>query len=112
MRSDHERIKDIQEAIANIEKYSIQGKTAFFENELIATWIIHHLQIIGEAVRSISEDFKLNYPQTPWLKIADFRNLIVHEYFRIDLQIIWSIVENQLPQLKEQIKTILQEIES
>ncbi len=110
MRSDLERIKDIQEAIANIEKYSIHGKIEFFENELIATWIIHHLQIIGETVRSISDELKLNYPKTPWLKIADFRNLIVHEYFRVDLQIVWSIVENQLPQLKEQIETILQEM--
>ncbi|MBI3246259.1 MAG: DUF86 domain-containing protein [Deltaproteobacteria bacterium] len=57
MRDDRERLLDIQEAIARIEKYTVQGQEAFEQEELIQNWIVHHLQIIGEAARSLSPDF-------------------------------------------------------
>ena len=60
MRDDRERFLDILEAIENIEKYALRGKTAFESDELIQTWIVHHLQIIGEAVRGLSQDCKNN----------------------------------------------------
>ncbi|WP_373479892.1 DUF86 domain-containing protein [Geminocystis sp.] len=110
MRDDSERIRDIQEAIEKIEKYSVRGEGVFYEDELIQTWIVHNLQIIGEAVRASSEKFKAKYPQVDWQDISDFRNLIVHEYFRIDLNIVWVIVENELPKLKQQINDILKNI--
>lgn len=110
MRDDSERIRDIQECLEKIDKYSVRGEKEFLENELIQTWIIHNLQIIGEASRATSETFKAKYPQLDWQDMADFRNLVVHEYFRVNLKVIWSIVENELPKLKEQIKIILKEI--
>jgi len=110
MRDDSERMRDIQEAIEKIDKYSMRGKMAFFEDELIQTWVIHHLQIIGEASRATSEIFKAKYPYILWVKIADFRNLIVHEYFRVNLNLVWKIVENDLPKLKQQINDILENI--
>lgn len=110
MRNDSERIRDIRECIEKIEKYSVRGKKEFYEDELIQTWIIHNLQIIGEASRATSEEFKAKYPQVLWLKIADFRNLLVHEYFRVDLGIVWQIVEHELPKLKQQIDDILKNI--
>ncbi|BAQ61519.1 hypothetical protein GM3708_1925 [Geminocystis sp. NIES-3708] len=112
MRDDSERIRDIQECLEKIEKYAVKGKRVFYEDELIQTWVIHHLQIIGEANRAISEQFKGKYPQVLWLKITDFMNLIVHEYFRVDLNIVWEIVENELPKLKQQINDILRDIQS
>ena len=112
MRNDSERIRDIQECLEKIDKYSVRGEKAFYEDELIQTWIIHHLQIIGEASRATSEEFKAKYSQVVWVKIADFRNLLVHEYFRVDLKLVWSIVENELPKLKQQINDILGDIES
>jgi uncharacterized protein with HEPN domain len=110
MRDDSERIRDIQEGIDKIEKYTARGERVFYEDELIQTWVIHHLQIIGEASRAISEQFKTKYPEVKWLKIADFRNLLVHEYFRVDLKIVWAIVVNELPKLRQQINSILENI--
>ncbi|WP_069790320.1 DUF86 domain-containing protein [Cyanobacterium sp. IPPAS B-1200] len=110
MRDDTERIKDIQEYIEKIEKYVVRGEREFYENELIQTWIIHNLQIIGEASRATSEQFKAKYYQLDWQDMADFRNLIVHEYFRVDLGVVWEIVKNELPKLKQQINDILQDI--
>jgi uncharacterized protein with HEPN domain len=107
MRNDIERLKDIQIAIANIEKYAQRGKEEFFENELIQSWILLQLQTIGEAARAMNEATRQNYSYIEWRDIIDFRNLLIHEYFRVDLQIVWAIVEQQIPILKSQIETIL-----
>ena len=108
MRNDRERMRDIQEAIQKIEKYANRGKEEFFANELIQSWILLHLQIIGEAARSMSPNTHQQYPEINWRDIIDFRNLLVHEYFRVDLKIIWQIIEQEIPTLKKQINSILQ----
>jgi uncharacterized protein with HEPN domain len=107
MRNDSEKLHDIQEAIIKIDKYSVQGKEEFFSNELIQSWILMQLQIIGEAARSMSKETHQKYPQIPWQDIIDFRNLLVHEYFRVDLKLVWRIVEKELPELKDQISLII-----
>lgn len=109
MRNDTERLKDIQEAILKIEKYATQGKEEFFANELIQSWILLQLQIIGEASRSMDISTHEQHPEINWRDIIDFRNLLVHEYFRVDLKLIWQIVTKEVPPLKQQINSILQE---
>lgn len=107
MRDDIERLRDIVAAIERIEKYVPHEKTTFDGQELIQTWIVYHLQIVGEAARAISKDFKADHLEVPWREVGDLRNLTIHEYFRIDLEIIWDIVQNDIPPLKRQIETIL-----
>jgi uncharacterized protein with HEPN domain len=110
MRSDLERLRDIQEAIHKIEKYVNRGKTVFMEDELIQTWMLYNLQIIGEAVKALSQSFKINHDNIQWNDIADFRNLLIHEYFRVDLEIVWQIIEQEIPILKSQVELLLQEV--
>lgn len=110
MRSDREKLLDILESIVRIEKYAQQGKTVFDQDELIQTWTAYHLQVIGEAARALSTALKQKYDRVPWTKIVDLRNLLVHEYFRIDVEIVWSIVESDLPDLKQNIAVILEEL--
>jgi uncharacterized protein with HEPN domain len=107
MRSDRERLLDIEEAIVNIERYAVRGKPAFIENELIQTWILFQFQVIGEAARSLSEEARVTYAQVVWQDIIGFRNLLVHEYFRVDLDLVWTIVEQELPIFKQQVAEIL-----
>jgi uncharacterized protein with HEPN domain len=107
MRDDRERLLDIQEAIENIKKYASRGKKAFENEELVQTWILHNLLILGEAVARISDEFQKRHPEIPWFKIIGTRNILVHDYFRIDLEAVWSVVENDLPVLDEQIKGLL-----
>ena len=110
MREDHERLLDIQEAIERIEKYTVQGREAFEQDELIQTWIVHHLQIIGEASRAITPALRDQYPAVPWTKIIGMRNILVHDYFGIDTDVVWSVVENDLEPLKRNVATILHEL--
>lgn len=107
MRDDQERLRDILDAINQIEKYSVQGKDRFMEDELIQTWVIHHLMIIGEASRNISQETREKYADIPWVGTIDVRNIITHEYVRIDINIIWMIIEDNLPDFKKKIETIL-----
>jgi len=109
MRDDRERLLDIKEAIGNIKKYSVKGRGTFEEEELVQNWIIHHLQIIGEAAVKISDDFQEQHPDIPWPKIIGMRNILVHDYFRIDINAVWAVVENDIPQLEQQIELFLQE---
>jgi uncharacterized protein with HEPN domain len=107
MRNDRERLLDILEAIERIEKYTSRGREVFEEDELIQTWVIHHLEVIGEASRSLSTDIKTRHPETPWSKIAGMRNILVHHYFGIDTSAVWNAVAHDLPSLKQQIEVML-----
>lgn len=111
MRRDSERLRDILEAIEAIERYAHQGKKAFDEQELIQVWVVHHLQVIGEAANALSNELIDRYSETPWAQIIAFRNLVVHEYFRVSLNLVWSIVQNNLPSLKSTVEIMLQELE-
>ncbi|MBE9009734.1 DUF86 domain-containing protein [Pseudanabaenaceae cyanobacterium LEGE 13415] len=111
MRQDSERLRDILEAITRIEQYAVQGKENFDQDQLIQVWIAYHLQMIGEAARATSEDLKLRFPNVPWAQVIGLRNVLVHEYFRVNVEIVWAVVEEDLPNLKQQVELILQDIE-
>ena len=112
MREQRERLRDILEAIERAEKYAARGKSAFENDELIQVWILHHLQVIGEAARSLEPELKENFPDIPWVDIIGMRNVLVHHYFEIDTEIVWTVVERDLPSLKEQIQRLLGEMEA
>jgi uncharacterized protein with HEPN domain len=110
MRSDRERLLDIMEAIERIEKYSQEGKGAFEADELIQTWVVHHIEIIGEACRSLPADFQARYANVPWTDIIAMRNILVHHYFGIDTDAVWNVVEKDIPEPKMNIQAILKSL--
>ena len=109
MRDDGERLLDIKEAIERIEKYSVRGREEFETNELIQIWILHHLQIIGEAARAVSDRFAEKHTKIAWSSIIGMRNILVHHYFGIDKPTVWTVVERDLPLLKEQIANLIRQ---
>lgn len=90
MRDPLERLRDIQDAIAKIMKYTNQGRHAFDQDELVQTWVVHHLEIIGEAARAIPQDFKDLHPEIPWKEYSGMRNILVHVYFGINQERVWG----------------------
>ena len=107
MRIVEERFLDMMEAIQRIDKYAGRGRQAFVADELIQTYIVHNLQILGEAVAKIPTEQQREYPELPWPKMVGMRNVLVHNYFSIDLDIVWQVVESELPALKEKIERIV-----
>ena len=110
MRSDWERLLDIKESIERIQKYAERGRSEFDNDELIRTWVLHHLFILGEACGSVSEGLKKGHTDIPWADIVSHRNVLVHRYFGIDLDLVWDVVERELPALKTKIDAILEEL--
>jgi uncharacterized protein with HEPN domain len=108
VRDDRERLLDIHEAIERIEKYAGGGRDALARDELIQTWMVHYLQIIGEAARSLSANLRTQHPEIPWSQIIGMRNILTHHYFGIDVDIVWSAVAHDLPDLKRKVEAILQ----
>ncbi len=106
MRRENERLRDIFEAI---ERYASQGEIAFNEQELIQVWMVHQLQIIGEAANALSKETLSRYGDIPWMQIIGFRNLVVHEYFRVSLKLVWSIVRYNIPPLKLTVEQMLED---
>src|SRR5438067_1069985 len=107
MREDVRRLQDVLEAIARIDKYAIQGREVFQTNELIQVWILHHLWIIGEAMRHVSDAVRNQHPEVPWSDIIAMRNILIHKYFGVNLQEVWHSVEHDVPILKNQVEVIL-----
>lgn len=106
MRDDQEKLQDILEAIERIDRYAVQGRQVFEQNELIQTWFTQNLQVIGEASRSLSSDIRDQHPEVPWSKIIGMRNISTHNYFEIDRDIVWLAIEQELLSLKQAIAAI------
>jgi uncharacterized protein with HEPN domain len=109
VRDDRERLLDILDAIAQIGKYAVRGKATFEQDELIQNWIVHRLQIIGEACRALSPGFRDQHPEVSWSDVIGMRNILVHDYFGIDAEIVWSVVEDFLPTFESRVIAMLQE---
>ena len=107
MRDDRARLQDILEAIEHIEKYAVRGPAAFDQDELVQTWIVHYLLILGEAASGLSPDFRASYPDKTWAEAIGRRNILIHHYFGIELDLVWRVVEHDLPVLKKRVQEIL-----
>jgi len=106
-RDDTLYIQDILESIQAIEEYITDiGYDHFIENRMIYSATIRELEIIGEAAGKISQETKEKYPNIDYRTIKDFRNVLAHEYFGVDMQIVWGIVTEKLSSLKEEILKI------
>jgi uncharacterized protein with HEPN domain len=101
-------LEQIYEAVEIINKYTIgMKKTDFVRPSAVQDAVILRLEIIGEAARAVPEDFRIGHKEIPWRKIADFRNKLIHDYFGVDFDLVWNILQKDLPKLKKQIKEII-----
>ena len=100
--------QDILESGAAIQSY-VQGMTceAFVQDRMRYSAVIREFEIIGEAVGKLSEELKSGYPQIPWQDVKDFRNLLAHEYFGVDLEIVWNTIRDDLPMLMDAVQKIV-----
>ncbi|MBF0120189.1 MAG: DUF86 domain-containing protein [Desulfobacterales bacterium] len=105
---DKVRFEHISEAILEIESY-VKGISEgdFVRNSLIRSATVRQFEIIGEAVKAISEELQGQYPKIPWRLWANFRNVLIHQYFGVDYEEVYKTVQNDLPTLKRQIDEIL-----
>lgn len=111
MRDPKERVLDIMEAIAAIERHRGRDKAAFERDELLQVWFLRHLQIIGEAARTLPGDVRALAPEIPWPEIIGMRNILVHGYFDIDTDIVWDAAMRDVPAIKPAVERLLETLE-
>jgi len=105
-------INDILDAIHRIESYT-ENLTFddFSGSQLYQDAVVRNLEIIGEAVKRLPDELIEKYPDIEWKKIAGLRDILIHAYFGIDIEIVWDVIQNKLPELKDQISLILSKIQ-
>jgi len=105
-------LSHILDAIVKIEKYIQEiDEEAFKINDLVQDGVIRQIEIIGEAVKRLSDDITSQSPQVPWQDIAGMRDKLIHDYFGVDIDTVWLTVERDIPELKKEIKRIIEGLE-
>ena len=99
-----ESIREIDNNLAGM------SEKVFYRSTMVQDATVRRLEIIGEAVRNISEFFRRKYTKVPWKKIAGLRDILIHEYFGVDMRLVWKITKKDIPKLKKQIVDILRNI--
>lgn len=107
-RREELRLHDILEAIAAVRAHVAGG---VFDRKT-SDAVLYNLVVIGEAAGQIPDGMRATAPEIPWTKVVGLRNLIAHEYFRIDLDIIEAIITEQLEQLEQTVKRLLDEADT
>lgn len=104
---------DMLAAIEKIQRY-VENITLeeFLEEEMRVDAVVRNLEIIGEAAGKIHPETRIKYPHIPWKRIVGLRNILIHEYFGIDMDIVWDIIGNYLPDLEEEARRILEDEKS
>lgn len=107
-RAWHLRVQDILIAIAAIQRHTANitfGK--FIANEVLVQAVLYNYIIIGEATRNIPREIQTFAPEIPWRVMGDMRNVMAHEYFRVNLEIVWDGIQTDLPPLVPQLQELL-----
>lgn len=107
MKDDRVYLSHIVECIENIEVYTSDGEDAFFSLKVIQDAVIRNLEIIGEATKRISKEIKILDQNLPWREMAGLRDVLIHDYFGVDLAIVWNVVANELPDVKKKVVNVL-----
>ena len=88
------------------------SKDEFISKELVIDGVIRNLEIIGEATKRLPKSFRQQYPQVPWKKIAGMRDVLIHDYSGVDIEVVWDTIKEKLPEFKKQVQMILAEVDS
>jgi uncharacterized protein with HEPN domain len=111
MKRDLAYLKHMLDAITRIEKFSSGlNREEFMKDEMVQSAIVRQLEIIGEAVKRISDETKRGRSEIPWGRIAGMRNRLIHRYFDVDFDEVWKVVEDDLPRLKIATQSMIEQL--
>ncbi len=106
MKDERTYLTHAIEAIDAITDYTADGQKAFFSDGKTQDAVIRNIEIIGQAVKGISDDTRALKPDVPWRQIAGMRDKLIHEYFGVDLVLVWDVVDQELPGLRLQLENL------
>ena len=98
-------IDHMLECIQRINEYVV-SKEQFYNTHIVQDAVVRNLQVMSESSQRLADEIKRNYPAIPWKQISGFRNILVHDYLGVDLDVIWSVIEQELPGLEKALNEI------
>jgi uncharacterized protein with HEPN domain len=101
-------VEHMLDSIHRIDEY-VESKEQFYDSRLVQDAVIRNLQVMAESSQRLSDEIKKNHTGIPWKNISGFRNILVHDYLGVDLDMIWSVVEQELPALEKALTKIQQQ---
>jgi uncharacterized protein with HEPN domain len=107
VKDDRVYLEHIRDALDDIAMYASAGRAAFFADRMRQDATLRKLEVIGQAVKNLSDGARSRQPQIPWKQIAGMRDKVIHDYFGVNLEIVWAVVEKDLPQLTNAIRDLL-----
>ena len=105
--SDQVLLEHIRECIRRIQDYTAGGRSAFYDALLVQDAVVRNLQVLSESTQRLSDSIKHTEPDIPWRAIRDFRNVLTHGYLQIDTEVVWSVVEKDLPALADAVDRMI-----
>jgi uncharacterized protein with HEPN domain len=111
MKDNRLYLSNIKECIERIQSYTCDGREVFLQTPMIQDAVIRNFEIIGEATKRLSTGLRAAYPNAPWQQIAGFRDVLIHDYLKVNLNRVWVVIEQDLPELKAIVEDILQDFE-
>ena len=110
MKSDQMYVQHILEMIGRIEAATGDGKAAFVGSTLHQDAVLRNLHTVTETTQRISAELKAAHPEVEWATLSAFRNVLVHDYLGIDIEVVWAVVTADLPDFKAKISKILSDL--
>lgn len=107
MTGDALYLRHILDAILKVQEYTAGGREAFMTGSQWQDATIRQLEIVGEATKKLSQEIRARHPDVPWRRIAGLRDVLVHDYFGVDLAAVWELTQTELPALRDRIESIL-----
>lgn len=107
MKSDRLYLEHILEAVNKIERYCADGKEAFCRDERTQDAVIRNFEIIGEAAKRLSDRTRNSHPEIPWREVAGFRDVLIHDYMGVKIDLVWNVVKDHLPALRRVLAEML-----
>ncbi len=107
MKDDRLYLAHMLECIQRIEEYVATGYADFAANTMAQDAVLRNLEVMGEATKQLSLDLRERHPDIPWRRIAGLRDVLIHDYMGVDLDEVWNVVEQHIPQLRSRITAIL-----
>ncbi len=106
-------VVDMLRAIEKIERFT-EGLdlASFSSSELVVDAVLRNLEVLGEAARNVPEEMRETHPDIPWGKIVGLRNIVAHAYFGVDLENVWKIVQENVPEVRSSIVALVKELEN
>jgi uncharacterized protein with HEPN domain len=103
-------LQHVRDALRAVLAYTADGRGAFFGSSMVRDAVVRNLEIVGEAVKGLDAETRARASQVPWRRIAGMRDALIHQYFGVDLEVVWRVVEVEVPRLLVVIEQLIEEL--